>query len=301
MKLAAISPNDVVTAAVIMAMMLEVPFLNNLEFMRTTSEAVPYKPTDVADMTGEFRAKGSDWAGATPISHTPTSAALGIFGEPVTIDKFEKQTHMDIPALKTAKMRSVGKALAKDLVKYVFTGSGASNQWKGITPIVETSGLGIEVALATNGLDLNTTSNWQTFFMTLNEYIAAYNPSVIAMNPTFWTWFTWVAEERHALTWAKNEYGQMIHYYNGIPIIPIRGSAIPSTETQGTSSDCTSLYLLKFGELSDITIYTTMGIDVTDFVKVGSSPLEEGAIDIAMTPVLYNNDALIRIKGARFV
>jgi len=275
------------------------PFLGYVEFYPTAAEAVAYKDTD--DPTGglQSRAKGADYAGGDDdLNKTPGSSAVKLLGLPVAIDKLEMQTHMDIPALKTSKMLSVARNFGPKLAAKMHNGTGAGNELPGFPELVDA---GFDIALATNGLDLNTAANVNIFFRLLDQYIAEVNPQVITMNPLMWSFFQEKARERHALTWDKNEFGIPVSRYALVPIIPIRQAGITQTETQGTSEDCTSIYMLRFAELDDVCFHTTVGLDVTDIQMLDNEVIKKGNMELYGIPVRYKKDSIVRLKGARFV
>jgi len=275
------------------------PFLNFVEFYPTTAEAIPYKDTD--DPTGglQSRAKGADYAGADDnLNKTPSSVPVKMLGLPVSIDKLDLQTHMNIPALKSSRFKGVARNFGKKLVAKMYIGTGAGNELPGFSTYVDAA---YDIALAANGLDLDVAASEKIFFRQLDQMIADVDPQVMAMNPNLWAYFQEKARERHALNWSKNEFGRLIPHYNDIPLVPIKGNGITQTEDQGTAVGvCTSLYLHRFAELDDVCFHTTVGVDVTPIKDIDNEVIKKGNIELYGVPVRYNKKALVRMKGLYF-
>lgn len=296
MRLGQVSASDQLTQAVVRQMLAFSIFLGFLEFFNVQSEAVPYKTVD--DPSGSIlaRAKGTDFASSTSLNKTQASATIKLLGLPVTIDKVERQTHNNIPALMERRILSVARNFAGKLESLLFTADGSSNFITGFTSLCDA---GYSIAAAANGLDINTDS--KSFLMLLDQYIEAqHGTGVIAVAPKMHAWMNYNARQIGA-TWNLTDYGVPIMTYNGIPVVSIGNSGIPITEDQGTATGkCTSVYLLKFGEEDNVSIPTTVGVDVTPVEVHGTKTIEDGLIELYGQPVLYRTDAIIRIKGLYF-
>jgi hypothetical protein len=281
-------------SAVANEILRESPFLAELEFFRTSAEAVAYKETDDPSGSMQARTKANEYGTKESLNKTPQSEAIKMHGLPVTIDKLELQTHYDIPSLMQSKMLGVARRFAKELEALVHNGTGADGKIKGLSVLASED----ETFAETDGVDLSTSEGEKWFFRQLDMRIAETDPDALSMAPLMWAWMQEKARERHALTWDKNEFGAPILKYAGRPMYAIRNNGIPFTEDQGAATGkCTSFYLSKFAELDDLCYHTTVGVDVTDLEIRGSMVKQEGMIELYGTPVKYRKHAVNRIAG----
>ncbi len=105
---------------------------------------------------------------------------------------------------------------------------------------------------------------------------------------------------REFITTQVNQFGQPIKYFNDIPVLPSgydnNGSRIIAhDEVSGSASNCTSIYAVRFGERSDMSIATNCGVDVKDLGLVGSFYTHKAELDAA--PVVLNDKAVARLEG----
>lgn len=295
MLLTQVSQGNGLTRGVIGVMQEEMPILDILEFMNTAAEAVQYKQTPGQSAGGEYRTKGSEYSTPKDRNISQGSTGVVLFGEQSTIDKFDKQTHNNIPQLRSARINQAARDVAIGFVNELFNGAGpGSNELTGFVNLVDSS---YSINADTNGLAIRT--NTDTFFELLNEHLWNESYQGMSMNKQLYAFLVNEAGKRHALTWDKNEFGVPVASYDGIPFYPVTNTAIPNTETVGTSNDCTSLYFFRVGELRDVTIHTTMGVEVTDYEAAPGSVIEKALVEFYGQSVMYNQDAIKRLAGLR--
>lgn len=297
MKLRAVSKSDQDHSPVLQEILTEEPFLEFPEFTKTRAEAVAYKDTNDPTGTMKARTKGNEYASSDSLNKTPASASVCMHGLPVTVDKLEIQAHYDIPTLKASKMIGVARNFAHELVALMHNGAGVGGVIPGFVNLVNAS---YEFA-ETNGTDINTVAGKKQFLRELDQQIANLDPDVLTMAPYMWAFMQEVARDMHGLSWSKSEFGRPVASYNGRPMFPIRNNGITLTEDQGTAVDkCTSVYLLKFGDMDNLCFHTTEGVDVTPIKIRDSMVIENGQIELYGVPVLYKTKAIGRIKGLYF-
>jgi hypothetical protein len=130
-------------------------------------------------------------------------------------------------------------------------------------------------------------------------------PDVLLMNGAMIARLGTVGRAFISTTLVQDVYSiqHSVTNYKGIPIVNAgykannSGLVIPSDETEGNKSDCTSIYLIKFGEAQDVSMATNVGMDVRDLGVVGTAynTLFEFDIDLA----ILNSKAVSRLSGIR--
>lgn len=104
----------------------------------------------------------------------------------------------------------------------------------------------------------------------------------------------------------RDEFGRKVDYYNDVPMLDLGttaagGNIIPITETQGTNSDSSSIYAVRFGEDEAdgaVTGLTNGGIDVRDLGELQSKPALRTRIEFFCGLALFGLGAA-RLRGVR--
>jgi hypothetical protein len=128
----------------------------------------------------------------------------------------------------------------------------------------------------------------------------------IAANAQFRARLKSLAKSRVQTTTAINALGQpfQVDTYDGVPLIDPgykangTGLIIPNDEVVGSSSNCTSLYIGRYGEERDLTIATNVGLDVYDVGLVGAA--YQTMVEMDLDQTLLNPKSLRRLGGIRF-
>ena len=130
-------------------------------------------------------------------------------------------------------------------------------------------------------------------------------PSCLIMNADMIARFESIGRHYLAVSNVQDIYGknQQVLNFKGVPIIDAGYQAnnsdyvIPNDESVGESSDCTSIYIVKFGEEQDVTFATNCGLDVQDMglVKTKWTTLCEMDVDLCV----LNPKSLYQLCGIR--
>ncbi|MEV0445447.1 major capsid protein [Streptomyces spectabilis] len=99
--------------------------------------------------------------------------------------------------------------------------------------------------------------------------------------------------------------GKLVSTYNGIPLLDPGQTAagadiLPQTETQGTATDASSVYAVKFGQGEDdraVTGLTNGGIQVTDLGEMESKPAYRTRIEFYTGLAVFGGKAAARLNG----
>jgi len=303
MKLQEISSKDTLTQQVVARMIQYSTVLEFAEFYSITGNA-DYTRKAASATGGQFRALDSDYT-TGPVTPAFANPTLKILGDRVLVDRAHERRGNDVASIRARELMSFAGNLGKQFQNYFFNGTGTNNQFSGLKLLVPGSQI---LSSGTNGHQIvlgNTNDakkSQQQFLEFLDMLIQMIDggAQVIFMNGYVLSRLTSIAREQ--IDFQKNEFGQPVPYYNGIPIrnagFDKDGNLVlPFNETQGTSTDCTSIYAVRFGEAMDLTIATNIGVEVKDLGLVGVHYTHSVEFDVC--PVVLNDKSVARLTGIR--
>lgn len=303
MRLQQISANDTLTQQVVAQMISRATVLEFAEFYPIVGNA-DYARKAATASGGQFRALDADYPDniITPAFANPT---LKILGDKVQVDRAHERRGLDVASVRARELMNFAKNLGKQFQYYFFNGVVSGTQFNGLKAIVPS---GQKISSGTNGLSVplgnDTTSKTaqQKFLELLNQLIQKVDggAQVLYMNAYVLSRLTTIARE--FIQWQANSFGQLIPYYNGIPLRDAGydktgALVIPQDETVGTSVDCTSVYAVRFGEASDLSVATNIGVEVKDLGLVGVHYTHSVEFDADL--VLLNDLSVARLEGIR--
>ncbi|WP_337872895.1 major capsid protein [Ignavibacterium sp.] len=303
MRIEQISANDTLTQQVVRGMISRSTVLEFAEFYSITGNA-DYSRKAATASGGQFRALDADYP-SNIVSQTFVNPVLRILGDKIQVDRAHERRGLDIASVRARELMNFGLNLGKQLQYYFFNGTGASNQFSGLKLIVPSAR---KITAATNGLSVplgNDTASktaQQNFLELINQLIQRVDggAQILYMNSKALSRLTTIARE--FIQWQPNTFGQLIPYYNGVPIRDAgydrTGTlVIPQNETVGTSTDCTSIYAMRFGEGADLSLATNIGVEVKDLGLIGVHYIHSVEFDADL--VLLNDLAVGRLEGIR--
>ncbi len=102
-----------------------------------------------------------------------------------------------------------------------------------------------------------------------------------------------------------DNFGRRVAFYNGIPLIDIGTKAdgtliLPQTETQGTATTASSIYVVRYGEDETdraVTGLTNGGIDVRDLGELETKPVFRTRIEFFCGLGVFGGKAAARLTG----
>lgn len=303
MKLQQISANDTLTQQVVAQMISRATVLEFAEFYPIVGNA-DYARKAATASGGQFRALDADYP-ANVISPAFANPTLKILGDKVQVDRAHERRGLDVASVRARELMNFAQNLGKQFQYYFFNGVLSGTQFNGLKAIVPA---GQKITAATNGqsvpLGNDTTSKTaqQKFLELLNQLIQKIDggAQVLFMNANALSRLTTIARE--FIQWQANSFGMLVPYYNGVPLRDAGydktgALVIPQNETVGTSTDCTSIYAVRFGEASDLSIATNIGVEVKDLGLVGVHYTHSVEFDADL--VLLNDLAVARLEGIR--
>jgi multidrug efflux pump subunit AcrA (membrane-fusion protein) len=203
--------------------------------------------------------------------------------------------------IRTAQVAMKVKAARLRLEKTLIKGDSTSN-------VNEFDGLQARIPSGSSQLITNAANGGGLSLAALDELIDAVDETVgspvLVMNRGLRRRLSAAARVASAvgnLTYGQDALGRQQYSYNGVPIIDIdhdeTGTAImPFSETQGSSSACSSVYCVAAGA-NGATLITNGGIQVRDLGEIDSKPVRRIRVEAYLGMAVFHPRAIARLAG----
>jgi len=282
--------NDNLLTGVIETIAQESPVLQRLPFIEIVGNGLTYNRENAAP-SADFYDVGDDWDESAP-TFTQATATLKILGGDADIDNFLKSTRSNLQDLEAAVVQLKSKAV-QALFDDTFVNGDDSVNAKSFDGIDVLCGGGQTVSMGTNGGTLTLEK--------LDELIDAVRggkPDLLLMSRRSRRTLNELARESGGFLEAdRDEFGQMVQFYDGIPIG--LNDFISDEQTVGTSEDCSSIFAMQFGEgaLSGLTAPGGLTVE-----RVGSLETKDASrirVKWYAGLALFNSVKLAKLVGVR--
>lgn len=255
----------------------ESPILQRLPFLPVSGNAYQYN-RELTLPSAASRAVNATWTESTGTFESKTEG-LKIYGGEAHVDRFIQQTMPasvgDHLANQTnLKVKAVTQKVHNDLVN----GDSAvtATDVDGIKKRVPTSQI---INASTTTFTINTDANSRHGFMDLLDQLVSSvrgGADALLMNAAMRNNIRAVARREGFHAADRNDFGQVVEFYNGVPLIDVGKKAdgteiIPSNEPNGAATpvnETTSIYAVKFST-NDFCGLTNGGIDA---YEIGGGP-----------------------------
>jgi hypothetical protein len=287
------------------------PVLDRLPLMDIEGNAFAYN--EEATLPGiEFRAVNAAYTESTGTVNQKTES-LVILGGEADVDTFIVKTRGNLNDQRATQTAMKVKAASYKFQDAFINGDTAvdANSFDGLKKRLTGSQI---IDTGTNGIPVlgSTDAERHAFFDALDQGLAAV-PGINGDNGAIYMASQILAKigsSARRLTMfdqTTDDFGKKILRYNNIPLLDIGlkadGSAIiPVTETQGSNSDSSSLYVVRFGQDEGdqaVTGLTNGGVDVRDLGELHSKPVFRTRIEFFCGVGVFGGKAAARVRGAR--
>lgn len=304
-------------AAGLLAKMVEIaPIFQFAEFRNDFSTALNIPDKSIFSGSAN-RAVGSSFVKDLQ-SPNPTAVTLKSYGREVAVDDLYKAdakltgSPVGLQKYLDRQLASAALKVASEVQSHMFVGTGSSPEMLGISNFVKDAASGGQTAslgfttteqAAMNSqvaLQLNTTANQDAFLELLFKAIAGVPGSnALVCNANLAARLTTIAKRIGAAGESLNSYGVPVTTFNNVPIVALPTDAIPQTESDGTNSDCTSLYVTRFAEELGVAFNTNSGFLFQDFQDYQTEPQGVSRLQINLDLIVERTDALKRLSRIR--
>lgn len=309
MKLNQMSGGDAAKQAVVRAVMMAASILEFAEFYKMVGNADDLRKTSTGN-GGKTRALNSDYPD-NQIDPDYARPSLKILGDKVETDLAYERRGFDIPSVRAANVLEVAEGIGRKFQDLFFNGVeavGTPNDFDGLkvlTPAAQiispAGGNGLQVISGSDNAAKKSQQQFKELLDLLIERVKG-GPDVVVMDGQLHARLSSIAADQ--VSYRVNEFGQQEAFYNGIPLRRAgftdraqSARVLGFNETQGTSTDCTSVFAMKFGEMRNVTVASNIGVDYRDLDLVGVHYTE--LIDFDASLALQDDRAVARLDGIR--
>jgi HK97 family phage major capsid protein len=282
--------NDLLLAGVIETMIMESPVLQRLPFIEITGNGLTYNREETPP-TASFHDVGDTWSEDTP-TFTQVTATLKILGGDADIDNFLKTTRSDVQDLEAAVVQLKAKAVQALFDDAFINGDEASdpNAFDGLDVLCAP---GQTVSMGPNGGTLTLEKLDE-----LIDRVRGGKPDLLIMSRRTRRTLNVLAREVGTFLEAdRDEFGRMVQFYDGIPIAI--DDYLSDSQTVGSSSDCSTIYAVQFGEGALVGLTAPGGLTVE---RVGSLETKDATrirVKWYASIALFNSAKLAKLVGVR--
>lgn len=279
---------------------LNAPVLQMLPFMEIEGNA--YKYNEEATLPGvAFRAVNGAYQESTGTVN-PKTESLVILGGDADTDKYIALTRSNINDQRAVQTALKTKALAYKFQDTFFNGDTAvdPNSFDGLKKRL----IGNQVIEAdTNGFDLKNGAPLK-FLEMLDAliYQVQGKADALFMDSKTMLKIKSIARELKYFESTTDAFGKSVVSYDGVSFFeagenPSGEKVIGHKETQGTTTNATSIYAVKFGADEYVSGLTNGGIQVYDLGELESKPAYRTRIEFYNGIGIFNGKAAARLKG----
>lgn len=282
--------NDVLLAGVIETVIEESPVLSSMPFIEIVGNGLTYNQQN-APPSASFLAVGEAWTESTP-TFTQQTATLKILGGDADVDNYLAATRSNVQDLEAAVLQLKARA-----VQRLFDDAFIS----GDTGVDADAFDGLDKLCAPAQTVGNGTNGGPLTLDKLDELIDAVKggkPHMLVMNRRARRLLN--AKVRNAgtlLETDRDELGRMVQFYDGTPIGI--SDFVPNDFVVGTSTDCTTIFALQFGEDGVAGLTSPGGLQVE---RVGSLETKDATrlrVKWYASLALFNTAKLAKLQGIR--
>jgi HK97 family phage major capsid protein len=232
--------NNIVLQGVVETIVKESPVLQVLPFIDIVGNALVYNQENSLATAGFF-AVGDTWVESTP-TFTQLQATLAILGGDADVDNYIRQTRSNVQDIEAVVLELKAKAVRQTWESTFVTGTGASNTFAGLDPLIAAAPGSQTISAGTNGNTLTLALMDQ-----LVDTVRPGKPDMLLMSRRSRRQLTQLVRAAGAFIEGDvNAFGLWQERYNGVAVGV--SDYISESQSQGSSNVATTVYALQFGE-----------------------------------------------------
>ncbi|MEW2034899.1 major capsid protein [Streptomyces roseifaciens] len=240
------------------------------------------------------------------------SETLVILGGDADVDKFIVQTRGNLNDQRAVQTRMKVKAAAYKFQDTFFNGDVATDpkSFDGLRKRL--TGAQVIAAGKDGAPIVGAGANDSHAFFDLLDQLVAQVPGLTGSNGALYANRSVIAKVRSAarriggFEMVKESLtGKVVATYNGIPLLDPGQTAagtdiLPQTETQGTATDASSIYAVKFGQTEDdraVTGLTNGGVQAYDLGELETKPAYRTRVEFYTGLAVFGGKGAARLTG----
>ncbi len=282
--------NDTLLVGVVETIIKDSPVLQRLPFIEIVGNGLTYNREATAPSVGFFDV-GDTWTESTP-TFTQITTNLKIMGGDADIDNFLLATRSNIQDLETAVVQLKAKAVQQLFEQTFVTGDATANpkSFDGLDKLVDPAQ---SLSMGANGAPLTLDKLDE-----LIDTVKGGKPGVLLMSRRSRRSVNKLARTSGSFLEAdRDEFGQMLQFYDGIAIGV--SDYISDSQTVGTSTDCSTIYAFQMGEGALAGLTSPGGLQVQRVGSLETKDATRTRIKWYSTLALFSAVKLARLIGVR--
>jgi len=282
--------NDTVLQGVIETVIMDSPVLQALPFVEITGNGLTYNRENAA-ATAAFFDVGDTWSESTP-TFTQITATLKIVGGDADIDNYLLTTRSNIQDLQSAVISLKAKAVQQKFEDTFVNGDTAVDA-KSFDGVDKLAAGGQVATMGTNGATLSLAKLDEVI-----DLVKGGRPDLLLMSKRTRRGLNNLARTSGGfLETDRNEFGQMVQWYDGIPIGV--SDFISDAKTVGTSNDCSTIYAMSLGEGALTGLTAPGGLIVETVGSLETKDATRTRVKWYVSMALFNALKLAKLIGVR--
>jgi len=283
--------NDILLQGVIETIIYDSPVLQVLPFIEIVGNGLTYNRENAAP-TVSFYDAGDTWAESTP-TFTQETATLKILGGDADVDNFLAATRSNIQDLEAAVVQLKAKAVQQKFDN-TFINGDISVDTKSFDGVDKLCASGQTVSMGTDG-DTLTLEKLDE----LIDRIKGGKANMLLMSKRSRRKLTALSRATGSgiLETDRNQFGQMVQFYDGIPIGV--NDWIADDKTVGASEDCSTIYAIKFGEGAVVGLTGPGGLQAERVGSLETKDATRTRVKWYVSLALFNDLKLGKLIGVR--
>jgi hypothetical protein len=261
-----------------------------LPFIEIVGNGLTYNRENAAAAAAFFDV-GDTWTESTP-TFTQQTATLKILGGDADVDNFLLATRSNVQDLEAAVVQLKAKAVQQKFDDTFINGDTAADakSFDGIDKLTTT---GQTASMGANGGTLTLAKLDE-----LIDLVQGGKPDVLLMSKRTRRTLNGLARGAGSfLETDRNEFGQMVQFYDGIPIGI--SDYISDAKTVGTSTDCSTVYVVQFGEGAVAGLSAPGGLQVERVGSLETRDATRTRVKWYVALALFNTLKLAKLTGVR--
>jgi len=281
--------NDTLLVGVVETIVNESPVLQVLPFIEVVGNGLTYNREATLPTAG-FYDVGDTWTESTP-TFTQVTANLKVLGGDADVDSFLAATRSNIQDLEAAVVQLKAKAVQRKFDDTYINGDTAVDA-KAFDGIDKLSDSGQTVSMGANGGTLTLDKLDEMI-----DKVKAGKPHLLLMSRRSRRKLTSLARTGNILETDRNQFGQMVQYYDGVPIGI--NDWISDAKTVGTSNDCSTIYAQQIGEGALAGLTSPGGLQIERVGSLETKDATRTRVKWYVSLALFSTLKLARLTGVR--
>ena len=282
--------NDILLQGVIETIIKDSPILQRMPFIEIAGNGLTYNREATAPAAAFFDV-GDTWTESTP-TFTQQTVTLKIMGGDADIDNFLIATRSNLQDLEAAVVELKAKAVRQLFEQTFITGDATANpkSFDGLDKVVDPTQ---SLSMGANGGSLTLDKLDE-----LIDTVKGGKPDLLLMSRRSRRITNKLARTSGSfLETDRDEFGQMLQFYDGIPIGV--SDYISDAQTVGTSTDCSTIYAFQAGEGGLVGLTAPGGLQIERVGSLETKDARRTRIKWYASLALFNTSKLAKLTGVR--